>query len=1172
MQNEIKTSFLFYMFTLFMCLNSFFIRDTTAQVKAESFSDNYTFETINVPGVDFLALTASSDFEDYAGYTKSADGEKEIAFTLIDGVFTTHDFPGAQGTYFYALGNNGIAAGHYQDSEGFYHGIILGEDGELRQYDFPNSVQTEIYGYSDSTGALTGNFTDASGVRRGFSGETIVEFPGASATYADFVSGLGNVVGSYVDAEGTYHAYLRGPGGSFATLDIPVVSNLEYFFLHGINNALIAVGRAKAVGDVPRTYAGNPVGLQELQFPGAVSTEGWNVNQDNSIVGHYDSADGRRHGFIAKPKEGTPQARPGVSHPELNYTFETIDVPGVDFLAITASSDFGDYAGNMRSADDEKDVAFTLINGVFTTYDFPDSQGTYFYALGNDGKAAGHYQDSDGLYHGVILENGELRRYDFPGAVETEIYGLSDTTGALTGSYIDVSGVRRGFSGDTIVEVPGASATYADFVSWTGHIVGSYVDAAGIYHAFMRSSVGRFLYIDLPNATNLEYFFLHGLNNARVVVGRARAVGDVSRTYVGSPLNLQELQFPGAVSTEGWNINQDGSVVGHYDSADGRRHGFIARPTTVDTPVHVDPEPEIPSIKGYFAFESITVPGVDFLEVTASNDYGDYAGNTRSPNGGKTIGFTLIGGIFATHDFPGSQKTYFYALGNNGVAAGHYKDSDGLYHGVVLDENGELKQYDFPGAVQTFIFGISDETGALSGNVVDEAGDTRAFSGDLSFMFPGAVATYGDFVNAAGVIVGSYRDADGMFHGFMRNPDGSFITIDVPETPNLEFLFVNTITDVGVVGFRAKAVNDILRSYILLPSGILHEVRLPGSVSTVVRNVNQDGSIIGYYDTADGRRHGFVGMPVDKAVSDHFGNYYNVTLTKGLNMLSLPLASPTPMTAKSLAGIAGATIVIALDAENQRFIGWTRDAPNDGFTIEGGQGYIVNVPQTRNFAFVGSRWTNQTEAASAPAISTKAPKEAWAFVVSGHLEGKPAFDGYQVIVRNLRTDSIITASVQDDYFAAATADLTRRSVVQVGDILEVRVIGTDGNFESQTLSFKVTPENLANAVLSVNLDSIGKPTQNQLLQNYPNPFNPETWIPYQLSEDSPVSVSIYDTTGKVIRSLSLGFRSAGFYNSRERAAFWDGKNTLGESVASGVYFYQLTTPTFQQTRRLVIVK
>ena len=111
-----------------------------------------------------------------------------------------------------------------------------------------------------------------------------------------------------------------------------------------------------------------------------------------------------------------------------------------------------------------------------------------------------------------------------------------------------------------------------------------------------------------------------------------------------------------------------------------------------------------------YTFETIEVAGVDFLEVSASNDFGDYAGNTRSPDGEKTIGFTLIDGVFTTYDFPGSVKTYFYALDNAGKAAGHYKGTNGLYHGVIM-EDGELTQYDFPDAVQTFIFGISDETG-----------------------------------------------------------------------------------------------------------------------------------------------------------------------------------------------------------------------------------------------------------------------------------------------------------------------------------------------------------------------------------------------------------------------------------------------------------------------------
>ena len=570
-----------------------------------------------------------------------------------------------------------------------------------------------------------------------------------------------------------------------------------------------------------------------------------------------------------------------------------------------------------------------------------------------------------------------------------------------------------------------------------------------------------------------------------------------------------------------------------------------------------------------YIFETIEVPGVDFLEVAASNDFGDYAGNTRSPDGEKTIGFTLIDGVFTTYDFPGSLKTFFYALDNTGKAAGHYKDIDGLYHGVIL-EGGELRQYDFPGAAETHIYGISDETGALSGNIVDEAGVTHAFSGDLTITFPGAVNTYGDFVNAAGAVVGSYIDADGMFHGFIRNPDGSFNTIDLPEMPNLEFLFVNTITDFGAVGFRAKAANDILRSYILMPDGTLYEVRIPGSVITVVRNVNQDGSIVGYYDLADGRRHGFLGRSKTQPTGEGFGNIFSMHLSEGLNMLSVPLRPTVHMTARSLAVKTGATTVITLDAANQQFVGWTPDAPDDGFSIEGGKGYILNLPKARDIVFTGTAWTNQMQVPAAPLATT--PDQTWAFVVSGHLEGKSTFDGYQVVVRNLRTDSIITAPVQGDYFAAATADLARRSVVKVGDVIGVRVIGPNGNVESHPLNFKVTPESIADAVLSIRLDSIGKPKLTQLLQNFPNPFNPETWIPYQLETSANVILQIYDTSGGIVRTLDLGFKPQGFYMTRSTAAYWDGRNNTGEQVASGVYFYSLQTPDFSATRKMLILK
>ena len=98
------------------------------------------------------------------------------------------------------------------------------------------------------------------------------------------------------------------------------------------------------------------------------------------------------------------------------------------------------------------------------------------------------------------------------------------------------------------------------------------------------------------------------------------------------------------------------------------------------------------------------------------------------------------------------------------------------------------------------------------------------------------------------------------------------------------------------------------------------------------------------------------------------------------------------------------------------------------------------------------------------------------------------------------------------------------------------------------------------------------PETTALLPNYPNPFNPETWIPYQLSESADVTLHIHAVNSTLVRTLSLGHQPAGIYRSRNRAAYWDGKNASGESVASGVYFYTLTAGEFTATRKLLIRK
>ena len=93
------------------------------------------------------------------------------------------------------------------------------------------------------------------------------------------------------------------------------------------------------------------------------------------------------------------------------------------------------------------------------------------------------------------------------------------------------------------------------------------------------------------------------------------------------------------------------------------------------------------------------------------------------------------------------------------------------------------------------------------------------------------------------------------------------------------------------------------------------------------------------------------------------------------------------------------------------------------------------------------------------------------------------------------------------------------------------------------------------------------PKETVLLANYPNPFNPETWIPYQLSAAAEVTVTIHSSDGKLVRTLEFGQLPAGIYQTKGRAAYWDGRNALNEPVASGVYFYTLTAGDFKATRK-----
>ena len=152
----------------------------------------------------------------------------------------------------------------------------------------------------------------------------------------------------------------------------------------------------------------------------------------------------------------------------------------------------------------------------------------------------------------------------------------------------------------------------------------------------------------------------------------------------------------------------------------------------------------------------------------------------------------------------------------------------------------------------------------------------------------------------------------------------------------------------------------------------------------------------------------------------------------------------------------------------------------------------------------------------------------------------------------------------DDAAAAPTLVSMKLNAIQIDRIEEQIDLLIATNDRS--------PAALRTLVYMQQLLATARPEKTQLFANYPNPFNPETWIPYELATDTHVRLTIYNTQGVVIRTLQFGHQSAGYYTDRDRAAYWDGRNALGEQVASGLYFYQLETDEMSSMRKMVILK
>ena len=274
-----------------------------------------------------------------------------------------------------------------------------------------------------------------------------------------------------------------------------------------------------------------------------------------------------------------------------------------------------------------------------------------------------------------------------------------------------------------------------------------------------------------------------------------------------------------------------------------------------------------------------------------------------------------------------------------------------------------------------------------------------------------------------------------------------------------------------------------------------------------------DGVIFG--QNPDVNRDGHVNLLDLIAVGDHFGD---------------PIESPAAPGRPSAAGLA------AIRFENPRFSGNSLLLDLMVDTAAPLAGYRIRIAPERLLKIELNR--SETDVFH---LEERAH--------SGTLVGAKLGEGHPWLGRA----RLATLELEADSLADSAQSLNRTISVDAAHLVSM---------DGQSLRVEVEP---------FFMDKL-RPSRTEAFPNYPNPFNPETWIPFQLDRAAHVRITIYDVLGREIRRFDLGYLSAGYYKTRERAVYWDGRNDMNERVASGAYFYRLEAGDFIGTHRMVVLK
>ena len=284
------------------------------------------------------------------------------------------------------------------------------------------------------------------------------------------------------------------------------------------------------------------------------------------------------------------------------------------------------------------------------------------------------------------------------------------------------------------------------------------------------------------------------------------------------------------------------------------------------------------------------------------------------------------------------------------------------------------------------------------------------------------------------------------------------------------------------------------------------------------------------------------------------------------------------------------SVIILSDGGEFKAVGRAGD-PGD-VELTGGQSFILTAQQSATVSISGVGWSNSSGTVAAPPVAIRGvevrdvtPILALRGLIVDQDRGLTNTN-FRITVKNRSTGRSVATVTGGEHLSRSNmwgldgvgyqlsdVDLETKRAATIGDILEISAQSPQPLIGVEPLEYTVTAEDVTKGWIQLPaLVAYEIPAETALLRNYPNPFNPETWIPYQLAHAAEVTLTIYDTQGALVRQLDLGYQQAGYYTKRTRAAYWDGRNHLGEAVGSGLYFYQLSAGDYATLRKMVILK